>query len=639
MAVFAKPFNLAQKLFKTIFLGKPNIFSAQDLNRYLDFLHGHQMLISNFLGSIRENWSISATITTSGSPFVDGGGNNVINSTVAITFSKDIPLSDAYVYARGVRFKIPTATINQSLVVAAGSTDRVAYVGLVAAKKLLSYGGTGTTEIADTFDFCGVRGTDFPGTIPSSDSEVYTNERLVVVTDLDDITLGTDEEFIGLIATVKYQTYYANTLSPSVHPVSATTSAGLTVLYNACKMTDLLAKIPSNNNMTSIKLFQTGGSVIEILAHFIDNYLTSQTKQDSRIDVVSNAISTVIDSQTTLSNRMSEIEAVINEKSILTVYKSATGDTDPPVIKHSRLGRVTLKNTGDKVSLLISAVVATPNATYKSRGGLYLMTFHQLSTPDVLSPNSTLVTIECISDIRKTLVSSANTSHQVINLYRIYNNSTDGAVFDIYASMFAIGQVTYMKELNKNITIVDPNEPPKVEYYNDSAIENTVTGNVYEYVAYQTYGDSKIVYNNYTESTPSITIGTSPVTLQTYTFSSNYNPKTLCKIHFMTNLWYQGEVASGHAQRSENVYTVELRKNGTAIRQFKLGSSVHVLSIGAIYLDDSAHWEAFNHEVYTEVSPSDVFSLVAYSNPNQGASVTGTIGCFRSSLTIINELD
>ena len=55
----AKIFNPLQGLTKTIFKGKPNIFAAEDLNRYLDKFNYQHLYDSNFLGATSTNLEIN----------------------------------------------------------------------------------------------------------------------------------------------------------------------------------------------------------------------------------------------------------------------------------------------------------------------------------------------------------------------------------------------------------------------------------------------------------------------------------------------------------------------------------------------------------------------------------------------------
>jgi hypothetical protein len=288
MAVNNKPFNINDRLDRTEFKGRPNIFSAQDLNRYLDALRTGVKQVSEVAGGSRENWTVTITNETA----------SVIGSVYTMSFDWAAPTS-GYAYYKGLRFELPSssvANISMTFTVPPSSSTFMgyAYFVLVATKEDLDFTIAGPVlHIADAKEYCSVSGTDSLSNafqLPASDNTIYGDERIVATNDLASIVLLPNEEVIGIIATYKIQIEITGASS-----VIAPTNTGMRLLYNMPTkeetMQYLQAIVPStlvNNPPAHSQLYKSNGSAMEALIHLIDQYRSGQCLQDKQIrDLVS----------------------------------------------------------------------------------------------------------------------------------------------------------------------------------------------------------------------------------------------------------------------------------------------------------------------------------------------------------------
>jgi len=190
MPITAKPYDAGLKILKRIFGSRPKIFSSEDLNQHLDGISDTLLRLSNNVGMVRDNWNVNIKLTND---FVVSTDNYY---TAEINIQKVITADPAYVYYKGIRFELPTGDLitYTNTFVSAQPELPVGYLCLIAKKLTLTF--------ADDPALCGLTSDEFPGQLPSSDVVKYQDERLMFVQDPSSISLGTNEELIGIIATV-----------------------------------------------------------------------------------------------------------------------------------------------------------------------------------------------------------------------------------------------------------------------------------------------------------------------------------------------------------------------------------------------------------------------------------------------------
>lgn len=200
MSVTAKPYSRALKLVRSVFDGKPSVFTAEDLNRQLDAMSDSIIRNNDHIGAMSKNLGISA-----------GGSNAIINSggdtelTAEVTIQQKVA-GDVFVYYKGVEFDITSllGTLGPTVFTKTGE-DKIlpAYVYLVAEKVQLTYSDDPVNS--------GVTFSGALGSLPSSETILYRNARLTLVEGVSGITLGANEEVICVVATFRQSRIFNET--------------------------------------------------------------------------------------------------------------------------------------------------------------------------------------------------------------------------------------------------------------------------------------------------------------------------------------------------------------------------------------------------------------------------------------------
>jgi len=294
-----KPFNWNDRLHQTVFKGKPAIFSAQDLNRYLEVLRNYTEKLGSGIGALRENWNIVIDVQPA---FTSIGASE---STFQFTYSinKEVGLNPASLYYKGVRFEVPTASgVVESITIPVNAgTYNVAYCYfvLVATKKTVNFNDVGPVlHVTDPKVFSGVTSASFPYELAAADNVIYGNERVAVVESLDEITLGTDEEIICIMGTLRPRFWWKD--AATVESVSSDVAAAV-IMHNAARMSDYvtLAKffIPgtsASHKPVYTKAYLNNNGVADLIGNLMEQYIEGQSYQDFRLKTVEGDLSAYI---------------------------------------------------------------------------------------------------------------------------------------------------------------------------------------------------------------------------------------------------------------------------------------------------------------------------------------------------------
>lgn len=293
--VNAKPFDWADRLYKTVFKGKPNIFSAQDLNRYLDAIHSFQVTLGSAVGAIRHNWTITVSGITKTS--------DVINDELEIDFNWKLEADDGLlptvVYYKGVQFQIPVSVIaaapTQIFTLSGVNTffPPAIYFVLVATKKTVTFDtASPVMHVSDAKEFSGVTGTSFPSELPAADNIIYGEERIEITTDPDSITLGADEEVICILATLRNVWNRGDSSS-----VVAEDKFEYRLMYNAStieEINELLTHYSYGSTTpfepTVLPSIKSNNGLIDFMHLFYEHYLQGQSVQDWRLATLENSL-------------------------------------------------------------------------------------------------------------------------------------------------------------------------------------------------------------------------------------------------------------------------------------------------------------------------------------------------------------
>lgn len=284
-----KPFSVSERLYKTKFLGKPAVFAAEDINRWMDALVWSRDKLFSAVGAVRENFTVTAdtlTVTT------DAGPPAEVTFGFNWSLDKVSGGSPAYVFYNGVAYNVPEGSGSASLTQPnSGSSSLLlgAYLFLVATKKTVSFNDSPPVlHVADPKAFSGITGDSFPEEIPSSDNVVYGGERLEVALSAGDISLSADEEVICILATFKHQVLYPTTENSLYLPGGPIPGeAFLSVMHNAISPADLsdtfrYVKL-SGFAQVSSKAFSHNGGLADLVSLLTEQYKFGQSLQDSRI--------------------------------------------------------------------------------------------------------------------------------------------------------------------------------------------------------------------------------------------------------------------------------------------------------------------------------------------------------------------
>lgn len=246
MPINPKPFNAAQKIFKTVFGDRPQIFSAEDLDREVDNIHNMLLQLSLQVGPMRENWQVNQVLIS-----------DTYTGIPNITFSSEINIvkinnsEPAYVFYQGIQFDISEVIGTQIPYSGVFSTVApalpVVYLVLIATSQEITF--------ALNPALCGLNSTEFPTTVPAADVVQFSNERLVYTDNPAGIVLGNDEQIICIIATIAKQDVSYVTNPADTVDFQLTPQFNTIVRYNAALPSDLMA------NLT----FQQGDQMMEDL--------------------------------------------------------------------------------------------------------------------------------------------------------------------------------------------------------------------------------------------------------------------------------------------------------------------------------------------------------------------------------------
>lgn len=202
MAIHPKPFEISdaykRSLSRSIFAGRPSIFSAEDLNRQLSAMIYFNELISAGHGLMKENWTASFTI---GSVYPC---TSSFCYDVTMSFVTD-GVNYSYVHAKGVSIELPLEafTITKTLSFLDENLQGI-YLYLIAEKH--------TVTFAEDNEMSGIHSTEHTTPIASSDTIMYQNARLVLTNPKGyaaDVILDTEEEVIGILWSCTKKTTYA----------------------------------------------------------------------------------------------------------------------------------------------------------------------------------------------------------------------------------------------------------------------------------------------------------------------------------------------------------------------------------------------------------------------------------------------
>lgn len=205
MSITAKPFAIADKIVKRIFLGKPAIYADVDINQAISVDEYAFNGITDRLGSYTESFVPTTPTFTQTATHLEfevafaGGGKLFAKKTVF-----DIPAFD-FTRLGGSKIDISTRTA------------AICNFWLIAKKNTITFAMDNAVG--------GINGSGFSGPVPSSNAVTYSDERVDMTIGVDVApTLGTDEEVIELLCQIAYKEDLSNS------PVSGGSIAFLQVL-------------------------------------------------------------------------------------------------------------------------------------------------------------------------------------------------------------------------------------------------------------------------------------------------------------------------------------------------------------------------------------------------------------------------
>lgn len=320
-SVIPKSFSFLDRLYKTVFKGKPNIFSAWDLNRYLDAIREFQVTMSNRVGAVRENFSLAVgtapTITTINS--------TEFSFTFTWTFTKTVPGEPAFVLYNGIKFKCPEPTpqtVTLTLPVHAnGYNMAYAYICLVATKKTVTFNSVGTVlHVTNPKAFSGITSTDYPFELPAADNIIFGSERFVTTIDPATIVLGPDEELICIVATLRPRFWWSDASSVLSGPDNIVTAI---LSHNASNLQEIADTLPfvlpgltSPHTPVYSATYKTNAGVTDVLQLLMESHLQGQSWQDNRISNAEGSLTSHINSTlaaiNTINSAITDANSAIN---------------------------------------------------------------------------------------------------------------------------------------------------------------------------------------------------------------------------------------------------------------------------------------------------------------------------------------
>lgn len=133
-SIIAKPFDVAKKIVRAVFLGAPNLTTTSDLNRQIEALKFQLDLLDDRLGQYK-----AGNLTLTASSGTDEGGPFV---SIAIGQSGGVA---PWVIMKGARFEIPMGTTK---IYTQGATEKTYYVVIAAPITTVTYANDPTHEIS-----------------------------------------------------------------------------------------------------------------------------------------------------------------------------------------------------------------------------------------------------------------------------------------------------------------------------------------------------------------------------------------------------------------------------------------------------------------------------------------------------------
>lgn len=204
MSVTPKPFNLGDKIRRSIYYGQPNIFAAEDLDRHFQAIDAFLVEMGAQVGPVSSN--IQVTHDAIPTPVVSGG--NITFAISNLRIQSIDGLNPMYLWADGVRFTVPSLSPYTANVQVLNDSNAGLYVYLVAELH--------TVTFSEDPVMSGINATGLLAPLPSSDTILYRNERLVVATSTAGVTLNSGEVIVGIIAALKkVESYTSPNLSYS----------------------------------------------------------------------------------------------------------------------------------------------------------------------------------------------------------------------------------------------------------------------------------------------------------------------------------------------------------------------------------------------------------------------------------------
>jgi len=339
MSLVRKPFQWSDRLFSTKFFGRPYIFSAQDMNRYLDSIKQYQSETSDIIGAKRDNFHI--TFNSDLSANTDPLTSNLYFYYRFVKNSSSLP---ATIMAKGVKFVLPDSIFPSADSQGALPIDvnglGVGYFILTAKKVVVSYdsGSGGLYQIADVKAFSGVSGSPLPTSLPSSENVIYADELISftynIQSTLDSLTSAEPErELICYIATVR-PNYVFESTSINIKTVdNPTVAKDYSLVYNALNLVEFNQNFPAyklksdsssptDKSLVASQTIGSDGSIMTALSNFYQHYISGQGVQDV---LINEAVNTLL----SLNGAISRISASLN--SLTNSLTTFIGDTNTAI--------------------------------------------------------------------------------------------------------------------------------------------------------------------------------------------------------------------------------------------------------------------------------------------------------------------
>jgi microcystin-dependent protein len=303
-SITPKLFNAAEKIYRTIFKGKPSIFSVEDLNRQLDAIYYANNIVSRHLGPIRNNWVFTAQTTFNST-------TNTLTVTSAAVSTVNVALT-ATIHYKGVSFDVPPSSFSN--IVQVGQTSSAT---LLPSLSLFLIAKPTLVDFATNNVLSGLTSTDYPGALPAADNIVYGNERLVLANDPQNVTLAQGEEIIGVIASIVPTELVDN---------SGNINTNYVIRYNASTVQELCILAGglqlSQSNTLGNFTFADNRSIID-WAHYLMDYLKFELSNinyvlsnlNTLVTQLGTAVTALQNNFTQLSNTVTTLQSTVNQHS------------------------------------------------------------------------------------------------------------------------------------------------------------------------------------------------------------------------------------------------------------------------------------------------------------------------------------